>query len=143
MIYPTLVVRMGKARNEQELTGFRGSFGQSWNMGVLQHRNQVSERVLAREVEIPLPTMGRSPMAVVGACLVFFFLAAMVDALLWQVSADREQLRIRAESAEAAAVEMEWRLSQLAMESGNACPSAGADEALGPDAAPAAIHASK
>ena len=85
-------------------------------MGVVRQKSERPVRVLKREAEVPLPTVGRNPFSVVGACLVFFFLAAMVDAVIWQVSAERAQLRARAEAAEAAAVELEWRMSQLVLE---------------------------
>ncbi len=77
-------------------------------------------------------------MAVVGACLVFFFLAAMVDALMWQVSVDREQLRQRAEAAEAASVELEWRMSQLVLDGERSCMSHDVDEPSDPDSLDAA-----
>jgi hypothetical protein len=103
-------------------------------MGVVRQESERQERVLKREAQLPLPQVGRHPMSVVGACLVFFFLAAMVDALLWQVSADREQLRVRAEAAEAAVVELEWQLSQVGLE-GEGCaksPATGAESPAEP-----------
>jgi hypothetical protein len=85
-------------------------------MGVVWKRSAGPGQLLRREVELPLPTMGRSPMAIAGLCLVFVFVAAMVDALLWQASSERDQLRARAQVAEERVVELEMQLEKMELE---------------------------